>query len=364
MRFLKRRVDTIFIMLGNSCNLNCVYCLQHPLVHKQIHTNINKDIYSFIKQLIEENEDSILSLHFYGGEPLLYFQQIKDIVEATREYPNLDYSVISNSKLLTDDMVEFFNKNNFRYAVSWDGVNTLKTRGFDAFDIKSPVRRRLLRLNRLCLTGVLSAKNYPIELLDSFQEIAKLYYDLNKHPLNINIDEVFDTGLSNKEILDIDYDRVVREVKTLFREYLDFVSTSGYKLDSNSHIIYMSQLVFMVSNYINGSKDRRSICNCRNGYSILNMDLDGNLYPCHNTSDSIGSIYDDYFKYLNKLITLDNTKEFYPTCSKCIAYPMCHGGCKLVSKENRELTYCKFKKSLYGTVIKCLQDYGAGLLCE
>ena len=79
--FLARKVDTIFMMLGNSCNLNCVYCLQHPLVHHQIATNINPDIYDFIRQVSEENDGDICRLHFYGGEPLVYYNQIKVILK-------------------------------------------------------------------------------------------------------------------------------------------------------------------------------------------------------------------------------------------------------------------------------------------
>ena len=33
MKYLKRNINTVFLMLGNSCNMNCAYCLQHPLVH-------------------------------------------------------------------------------------------------------------------------------------------------------------------------------------------------------------------------------------------------------------------------------------------------------------------------------------------
>ena len=32
--FLRREIGTIFIMLGNSCNMHCKYCLQHPLVER------------------------------------------------------------------------------------------------------------------------------------------------------------------------------------------------------------------------------------------------------------------------------------------------------------------------------------------
>lgn len=85
-------------------------------------------------------------------------------------------------------------------------------------------------------------------------------------------------------------------------------------------------------------------CCCSNGYSVLNLDLDGNLYPCHNTSESCGTIYDNYFTYLNKIITSDTSiRHLTNECKECSVVSVCNGGCKLVSDEARANTYCKLK---------------------
>ena len=48
-KFLKRKVHTVFLMLGNNCNMNCKYCLQHPLVTRQLTNKVNPEIYDFLK---------------------------------------------------------------------------------------------------------------------------------------------------------------------------------------------------------------------------------------------------------------------------------------------------------------------------
>ena len=47
-KYLKREITSIFLMLGNQCNMNCTYCLQHPLVNEPILTEIDPEIYDFL----------------------------------------------------------------------------------------------------------------------------------------------------------------------------------------------------------------------------------------------------------------------------------------------------------------------------
>lgn len=369
MKFLARKVNTIFIMLGNSCNLNCVYCLQHPLVHHQIaQKKINPDIYDFIKEVSEENNGNICRLHFYGGEPLLYYNQIKEIVKNTKDIPDIKYSIITNGKLLTDDKVEFFNKYDFQVAISWDGKNVLKTRHFDAFNPKNPLRRRIMRIDNLTVTGVISSEVYPIELLESMQEIVDEYYKLNNKYCMFNCDEVFDTGFEDNcryIIDDLDLDRVYSEMTELTNNFIKTFSEN--KDNSNKFdlkLIYIRQLINQI-NYFLENMDKvlnKSLCKCTNGYNVLNMDLNGNLYKCHNTSEEAATIYDDYTTYLSSILQSDTTKErMHTRCKDCPVVGICAGGCKLITDEVLDKSYCNFKKAMYYPILECLQKYGETL---
>ena len=363
--FLARKVDTIFMMLGNSCNLNCVYCLQHPLVHHQIATNINPEIYDFIRQVSEENDGNICRLHFYGGEPLIYYNQIKEIVKNTESIPNIRYTIVTNGKLLTDDKVEFFNKYDFQVAISWDGKNVLKTRHFDAFDPKKPLRRRIMRLNKLTVTGVLSSEVYPLDLISSIQEVMDEYYNLNKKVCWFNLDEVFDTGFEENcryIIDDIDLDRVYKEMTELTEYFIDTFANNKIAKDHDLKIMYIRSIVQRIDYYINHTDEilNKVLCRCTNGYKVLNLDLNGNLYSCHNTSDVVANINDEYVHYLSKILQLDNTKTRMRTrCKDCPVVGCCNGGCKLVTDEVLDQTYCDFKKAMYIPVLEGLRKYGA-----
>ena len=365
-KFLKRKIYTIFLMLGNECNLSCTYCLQHPLVHEPLDSQINPDVIEFIKEVAEENDGDELFIQFYGGEPLVYQKAIIEITKKLCNIPNIRFSTISNGKLLTSDLVDFFNKYNFNFTVSWDGKNVLETRGYDAIHGETNVLSHLLDINNLGVSAVLSARNYPLETVRAFSEFNNKYVYKNKRNIGWNFDLVMDTGINNKYILNVDYERFEREMVQLTEDYVSMVNNDL----SYDYITFnlIDQIIHQVAWYYdkdggNGDNKGKVTCCCNNGYSILNLDLSGKLYSCHNTSDHIGTIYDNYFTYLNKIISSDTSiVHLANECKECSVVSVCNGGCKLVSDKAREESYCKLKRAFYLPVIKLIAKYGSSII--
>lgn len=356
MKFLKRKISTVFIMLGTKCNMSCKYCLQKPITEKALSENINPNIYDFLEEI--EKESGEVHLRFYGGEPLLYFKNIKEIVETlSKRKIKASYSVISNGKAMTKDMADFFNEYNIHLAISWDGFNTKKTRGFDVFSDKN-LKSIIFKIKSLSVTGVINSLVYPIELLDAFQKLADEYKTETDRILGINIDEIFDTGISNKKLLDINYKRVSREMHFLTKEYID--NLNQLKLDNNDvKRIYILGFIRRLKNFLIDKKGINDCTSpCKNGISILNLDIKGNLYACHNVVNAVGTIYDSYFDYLQEILKTDDTKLYLEECKKCKAYYLCRGGCKLVNRKTRKESYCKLKRAVFIPVIKAIEKYG------
>lgn len=64
------------------------------------------------------------SISFYGGEPLLEFDLIKQCVEyscSKCSSNNIEFHMTTNASLLTEDMLRFFHKHNFYITISIDG---------------------------------------------------------------------------------------------------------------------------------------------------------------------------------------------------------------------------------------------------
>ena len=353
---LKSPVHTIFIMLGQKCNFNCRYCMQHGEdgLHVDLPQEINPDIYEYIEEMQKRRDinDWPLSLHFFGGEPLIYFNHIKTIVEKTKEL-GVRYSFISNGYAITQEMVDFFNKYDFGETISWDGSASKKTRLIDVFSI--PEKKNLLfQLNRLGVSGVCSGFATPKKILNDFQKLSDEYQQIHQYPLWCNIDQLFDTGLADRELFDINYEQIFNEVKELCDNYIENKKNKPYAAETQ----YIEQLINMVSFYTT-NKDfvDYGICHCGNGYSTINMDLSGTFYNCHNTADVLGTIYDSPDYILSQLLKYDKSLKLRDMCKTCSILPICRNGCKLVSKDIRNESYCKIKKASFEPIIQYLLTF-------
>lgn len=367
MKYLNKDIFAIFIMLGSGCNFKCRYCMQQTdsAELKPLPNEINEDIFEFIEE-IATNQKSPLKIQFYGGEPLVYYDKLKYITEKLKHISNIHFSIISNGKAMTDEMVEFFNFNDFHIAISWDGKATNKTRKFDVFNNDKNLRNRLLRINHLGISAVFSAYTYPISLLYDFQELDNEYYKIHKRHLMINVDELFDTGMADRTLFNIDYERYSKEMEIIVDEALKIrankleISNDEFETKYYVKSVYANSLINAVSEYCNKTNiKRKNISSCGNGYYVYNLDLEGNLYSCHNRYIPCGNIYSNYFNYLDSVLKMDNTKEMYSKyCSGCVVYPICRGGCKLIDEETRKVSYCKLKKAVFEPVINKLIEFG------
>lgn len=360
MKFLCRHVDTIFIMLGHECNLNCRYCLQHPLVHNQISHEINPDIYDFIEQIVEENGNNSIRLQFFGGEATLFFKNIKEIVaEIEKRKINAQWALMSNGKAITQEMVDFFKEHKFWICISYDGYNVLKTRGYNPFGDEEH-KKLLFQIPDLGVSAVLSAYNTPKEICAAFQELDDEYRAIHGHHIYMNVDDIFDTGGLNKDLLDIDYDKISAEIADMTKEYLQdrinkFIPDNHYASNVYIDTMYRFLAGFYSSDWY---EQKLYLCNCRNGLSTLNLGIDGTLYPCHNTSESCGNIYNSYFNYLERLMQYDDTRRHYEeTCKDCPALAYCHCGCKMVKDKERKESYCKLKKAVFVPLLNLIQGF-------
>lgn len=125
------RAEQIVFEVTESCNLNCVYCIQGSLYSKEKAKNNNADIRSALKllsrilDLKSKNDKSNLTISFYGGEPLLNMTFIKQVVNFISEFNikkkfNITYSLTTNATLL-HKYIDFLIENKFKILVSLDG---------------------------------------------------------------------------------------------------------------------------------------------------------------------------------------------------------------------------------------------------
>lgn len=330
-------IDTIFIMLGSACNLNCKYCMQHDIREAQVESKDSSKVVRFILDRAEEQETPI-DVRFYGGEPLLYFETIKDIISKLGN--KVQYSIITNGKLLDREKVDFFNRIEMHVGVSWDGIVSKDTRGYNV--IKENVEM-VLRIKRLSISGVLSGLVYPKELFASLNIINNEYFNIYGYSIGFAIEELLDFGGTTEDLTKIDFDRVRKDMEFA----CDMVYNNSNKLSLDIRVQMAHRTMMEIKqaeeyNFINPERMK-----CSNGYNVLNVDLDGNMYNCHNTRTIVGNVEGDCEEYIKNVEAIDATRTNYPKCKDCSIYSFCQCGCPLVKDDARETFYCDLKRAIY-----------------
>lgn len=330
-------VNTIYLMLGSSCNFKCNYCIQSNCFN--ISNDVSPDVIEYLNNILDKRPLTFkkIDLRFWGGEPLLYLNIIKYIVNYFGD--RFKYSMVSNGSLLNKDIVKFLNDNNIFFALSHDGENTLNTRNID---ILSDENFKLLFLNikNKSICSVLSSYNYDfcklflyyrnlfgdipvtVEMLKINWEMPKNLYNFNLNKFKDNIHEVALIAVN-----DIKNGYITNEVR-LFFPYL-----MSYFKDFNEDILF-----------------------CGQTNSSINLDLKGNIYACHNINDKIGSIKDSYSTLLDNQIKW-NRDKFSTYCKSCNYLNLCKGGCpNELTYVNGEKYSCKIKKIFLNEVVWIINE--------
>lgn len=122
-----KKIDTLYLIIAQGCNLGCKYCFAENengnwenrlMTFDTAKIAIDKFAEHAIKNEVEEP-----TVMLFGGEPLLNWKLIKEIVEyANSNYKDiLSFSIVTNGTLINESKIEFFKENNIIPAISLDG---------------------------------------------------------------------------------------------------------------------------------------------------------------------------------------------------------------------------------------------------
>ena len=253
----------LFIILGNDCNLQCIYCCQRQIKERRIPRIIKPKFWEYFHSIPAGTH-----VVFFGGEPLLYLGAIKEIMSHRSD---LEYGIITNGKLLDKDTVEWLNKYHVSVTVSWDGPISQCTRGYDVLKENPNIKD----IDTLGISAVLTKWTVVHEVVDRVSELLPnkefgLHFDF---PLNFTNDEL--------EFEKVDTKKLYEDM----RMYTDkFINDEATPVEQ-SLVYSVIRVLRSKQNY--GNK-------CGNGTTTINIDLEGNLYNCH--SESKPSEYSDDLK--------------------------------------------------------------------
>ncbi|MDD2840087.1 MAG: radical SAM protein [Rickettsiales bacterium] len=312
------------ILLTDICNLNCDYCKVIKLIDapqtKPTDRKRLEDVIKFFFENSEENKPKII--HITGGEPTIFFDDIKNIIALKNKYARKNencWCVIgTNAVLINDEKAKFLADNNIKCIVSMDGKKEI---------------HNLLR--KTCNDeGSWDLVDRGIKLLKKHGCEVSISAVMGKHTIN-NPQDTIDFIIENYKPtgLGINFMKPPNPNQTDY-EYLitpeDFANNI-YKLHKN----FRKQGIFIESVYRHlypfvKRKFRFHDCGAA-GSNNLNIDAKGNIGGCKSfllmNKLALNSLSVEEYK---KTITSKWRKRspiYYPCCKNCPAIGICGNGC-------------------------------------
>ena len=121
-------VKALCLHIAHTCNLNCSYCFASQGKYNGERAVMSFEVGKRALDFLVENSGSRrnLEVDFFGGEPLMNFQVVKDLVAYARSIEkekgkNFRFTLTTNGVLIDDDVIEFANRECHNVVLSLDG---------------------------------------------------------------------------------------------------------------------------------------------------------------------------------------------------------------------------------------------------
>ena len=321
-------IKALCLHVAHTCNLNCSYCFAaQGSFHGEralMNFETGKRALDF---LIENSGDRRnLEVDFFGGEPLMNWQVVKDLVLYARSIEkekgkNFRFTLTTNGVGIDDDVIEFANRQMHNVVLSLDGRKevhdrlrrTINDQG--SYDMIVPKFQRLVQARGgrdYYMRGTFTHNN--VDFTKDIFHMADLgFTELSMEPVVCPPDDPF--ALTEEDLPELfrQYEILAEEMIRRHREGRGF-TFYHYMLDlSHGPCIY------------------KRISGCGSGTEYFAVTPQGELYPCHQF------VGDEQYKMgdIWQGITAQNLQQEFKLCNvyareecrTCWARFYCSGGC-------------------------------------
>ncbi len=324
----KTVVKALCLHIAHDCNLACRYCFaEEGEYHGRralMSFEVGKKALDFL--IANSGARRNLEVDFFGGEPLMNWQVVKDLVAYGREQEklhnkNFRFTLTTNGVLLNDEVMEFCNREMANVVLSIDGRK-------EVHDFMRPFRK--------------GKGSYDL-VLPKFQKFAesrnqKNYYargTFTRHNLDFSRDVMHLADLGFKQISvepvvapeSEEYALRREDLPQIFAEYDRLAAEMVRREEEGNGFTFFHFMMDLTG----GPCVYKRLSGCGSGTEYLAVTPWGDFYPCHqfvgHEEYLMGNVDEgitrrdivDEFKCCNVY-----TKE---KCRNCFAKFYCSGGC-------------------------------------
>ena len=330
MDFKKRPtvVKALCLHIAHDCNLACQYCFaEEGEYHGRralMSFEVGKKALDFL--IANSGNRRNLEVDFFGGEPLMNWQVVKDLVAYGREQEKLHdkkfrFTLTTNGVLLNDEVMEFCNREMGNVVLSIDGRKEVHDKmrpfrkGAGSYDLIVPKFQQFAESrhqDKYYVRGTFT--HYNLDFSEDVLHLADLgFKQISVEPVVAEPKEPYAIREEDLPKLFEEYDKLAVEMIRRHKSGEDF-NFFHFMIDLEG-----------------GPCVAKRLSGCGSGTEYLAVTPWGDFYPCHqfvgNEKFLLGNVDEgilntdirDEFKCCNVY-----AKE---KCRKCFARFYCSGGC-------------------------------------
>ena len=323
-------INTIDLLIAQTCNLACVYCFCHEGDYKNS-GNMTLETASTAVDWLVNHSGGVKNLYinFFGGEPLVNFKVLKQTVQYARKNEHqwnkqFSFTITTNGVSLTPNVELFFDEENILIKASIDGPEDIHNRqrpdrgGHGSYDTVMGNFSRILKRKPSMIPvsrSVYLQPNTisPLEIKNFLEGKGFPYASLN----------TASNTLEERKLEETDNDHSV--LFSVIDQDAEVITSMITARDSQSLNMYKPSLVFQ--QLMRLIKNQTKIAGCPAGRSYYAVDIDGDIYLCHSLVGfdeyKVGNIEDEGFSQ-NPIYDYGKYPE---VCQQCEANMLCAGGC-------------------------------------
>lgn len=328
--FKKRKtvVKALCLHIAHDCNLACKYCFAEEGEYHGRRALMSFEVGKKALDFLVANSGNRINLEvdFFGGEPLMNWQVVKDLVAYGRslEEPHnkkFRFTLTTNGVLLNDDILEFVNREMANVVLSIDGRK-------EVHDMMRPHR---------------GGQGSYDEIVPKFQKVAESRDQMNYYVRGTYTHNNLDFAQDVMHLADLGFEQISVEPVVA-------PDTEDYAIKESDIDTLLEQYDILAQDLIKRRKAGKGynffhfmidleggpcvakrLSGCGSGTEYLAVTPWGDFYPCHqfvgNEEFLMGNVDDG-------IVRTDIQDEFKlcnvyakPKCKDCFAKFYCSGGC-------------------------------------
>ena len=325
-------IKALCLHVAHTCNLNCSYCFASQGKYHGERAIMSFDVGKRALDFLVENSGDRrnLEVDFFGGEPLMNWQVVKDLVAYARSIEkdagkNFRFTLTTNGVLLDDEVTDFCNREMHNVVLSLDGRKEVNDRfrvdvaGNGSYDRIVPNFQRFVAKRgdkSYYMRGTYT--HYNTDFTNDLFHMADLgFTELSMEPVVCAPGDPCALTEEDFPVLCEQYEILAKDMLRRWREGKP-ITFYHYMVDlKHGPCIY------------------KRVTGCGSGTEYMAVTPWGELFPCHqfvgDPKYSLGNIWDGVTNTAVQGEFRACNAYSRPDCKDCWARLFCSGGCAATS---------------------------------